>query len=236
MLLRDDYCDGLGSCLPVCPTGAISFEEREALPFDEAAVLARGDDHSDAADPAASDGGCPGSQARTLETSAPPSLCGCPGSQAKTLTPMGAPLGGIASRMSGAGPTAQVSAQNGRVSALRQWPVQIQLVPVNAPYFSGADLLIAADCSAYAYAGFHEEFMDGKVTLIGCPKLDDCDYADKLSAILRTNAVNSVTVVRMSVPCCGGLEQAVARAVWDSGKKLPVRVVTLSPEGRVLSA
>ena len=119
-------------------------------------------------------------------------------------------------------------------SQLRQWPVQIKLAPVSAPYFAGADLLVAADCTAYAYGDFHREFIRGHVTLIGCPKLDDVDYADKLGAILSANDIASVTVVRMEVPCCGGIEHAVCRAIEGSGKDIPCRVVTVSIDGRLL--
>ena len=117
---------------------------------------------------------------------------------------------------------------------LSQWPVQIKLVPVTAPYYEDANLLIAADCTAYAYAGFHEEFMKGKITLIGCPKLDDADYADKLTAIIRDNGIRSVTIVRMEVPCCGGLERAARKALQNSGKSLPCQVVTVSRDGKLL--
>ena len=191
-LMRDDYCDGLGDCLPACPAGAIAFVEREAAPYDEAAVQA--------AKRQKAAGGCPGTQARTLPDAAPG----------------GAPL-----------PTAAPS-------RLRQWPVQIQLTPVQAPFFDGAKLLIAADCTAYAYAAFHERFMRGRVTLVGCPKLDGVDYSEKLTAILRQNDIREVTVVRMQVPCCGGLEQAAKRALQASGKFLPWQVVTLATDGRIL--
>ena len=119
-------------------------------------------------------------------------------------------------------------------SQLRQWPVQIKLAPLCAPYFDGANLLIAADCSAFAYGNFHQEFMRGKVTLVGCPKLDGVDYSEKLTEILRQNQIKSLTVVRMEVPCCGGIEQAVVTALKNSGKFLPWQVVTLSTDGRVL--
>jgi Fe-S-cluster-containing hydrogenase component 2 len=119
------------------------------------------------------------------------------------------------------------------VSELRQWPVQIKLVPVNAPYFDGANLLIAADCAAYARANFHGEFMRGKITLIGCPKLDDVDYSEKLTAIIKENNIKSVTIVRMEVPCYGGIEQATVTALKDSGKFLPWQVVTLTTDGNV---
>ena len=120
------------------------------------------------------------------------------------------------------------------VSNLANWPVQIKLAPLSAPYFDGANLLIAADCTAYAYAKFHEQFMTGRVTLIGCPKLDGVDYSEKLSEILRRNNIASVSVLRMEVPCCGGLETAVSRAISASGKFLPSQVVTISTEGDIL--
>ena len=119
-------------------------------------------------------------------------------------------------------------------SQLRQWPVQIKLVPVNAPYFDGARLLIAADCTAYAYAAFHERFIRGHITLVGCPKLDDVDYSEKLTAIIRSNDIQEVTVVRMEVPCCGGLEHAAITALKNSGKFIPWNVVTFSTDGRIL--
>ena len=115
-----------------------------------------------------------------------------------------------------------------------QWPVQIKLAPVNAPYFSGANLLIAADCTAYAYGNFHHDFMRNRITLIGCPKLDEGDYAEKLTAIIANNDIKSVTVVRMEVPCCGGIENAVKRALMASGKFLPWQVITVSTDGRIL--
>ena len=121
-----------------------------------------------------------------------------------------------------------------RVSQLAQWPCQIKLAPVNAPYFDGARLLIAADCAAYAYAGIHEDFMAGKVTLIGCPKLDNVDYSEKLSQIIAHNDIQSVTILRMEVPCCGGLEMAAKKALQQSGKFIPWQVVTLSVDGKIL--
>ena len=120
------------------------------------------------------------------------------------------------------------------VSRLRNWPVQIKLAPIHAPYFEGAKLLIAADCTAYAYANFHQEFMRGKVTLIGCPKLDAVDYSEKLTEILRSNDIQSVTILRMEVPCCGGLEMAAKKALQTSGKFIPWQVVTISIDGKIL--
>ena len=119
-------------------------------------------------------------------------------------------------------------------SQLSQWPVQIKLVPVNAPYFDGAKLLIAADCTAYAYAAFHERFIKGHITLVGCPKLDSVDYSEKLTEIIRENDIRSVTIVRMEVPCCGGLEHAAKTALQNSGKFIPWQVVTISTDGRIL--
>ena len=178
-LMRDDYCDGLGDCLPACPTNAITFVEREAAPYDEAAVQAN---------KAALQAG-------------------------KAVDAAFAPT----------------------VSHLQQWPVQIKLAPVNAPYFNGAQLLIAADCTAYAYAGFHEKFMKGHVTLIGCPKLDAIDYSEKLTEIFRNNDIRSISVVRMEVPCCGGMTYAVQKAITNSGKDIPCKVTVLSINGDILS-
>lgn len=199
-LLRDDYCDGLGDCLPNCPAGAIAFVEREAVAYDEAAVLAakRGEMQAEGM---ALPRGCPGSRAEAISSAA-------------------------------AGETPAAAG----VSQLRQWPVQIKLAPVNAPWFHGAHLLIAADCAAYAYASFHQEFIRGKIVLIGCPKLDGVDYSEKLTEILRCNEIKSVTVVRMEVPCCGGIKQAVVTALKSSGKFLPWQVATISTDGRRLDA
>ena len=129
---------------------------------------------------------------------------------------------------------AAVLAQKEKGSQLQQWPVQIRLVPMEAPFFQGADLLVAADCTAYAYAEFHKDFILGRVTLVGCPKLDSVDYAEKLTEILRNNEIRSVTVVRMEVPCCGGMENAVKRALQASGKFLPWQAVTISTDGKIL--
>ena len=200
-LLRDDYCDGLGDCLPTCPTGAISFVEREAAAYDEKAVqenIRKKQEQSHTS--AAPHAGCPGSQMQRIQRS-------------------------------------QESARSNPVSAesqLGQWPCQIKLVPVNAPYFDGAKLLIAADCSAYAYARMHDEFMRGKITIIGCPKLDSVDYSEKLTQIIQNNNIQSVTIVRMEVPCCGGLEMAAKKALQSSGKFIPWQVVTISIDGKIL--
>ena len=195
-LLRDDYCDGLGDCLPACPTGAITFVEREAAAYDEQAVKENQRKKQQA------QGGCPGQRMRQFSRPAPAAH--------------------------------SPSSPGERVSQLAQWPCQIKLAPVNAPYFDGAKLLIAADCTAYAYAGIHEDFMAGKVTLIGCPKLDSVDYSEKLTQIIAQNDIQSVTILRMEVPCCGGLEMAAKKALQQSGKFIPWQVVTLSVDGKIL--
>ena len=207
-LLRDDYCDGLGDCLPACPTAAISFEEREAAAYDEEAVKRLQAQRTVQAPPK---GCCPGSNAHAIRRETPSSPQAAP-----------APT-----------PTAESPSQ------LNQWPVQLKLVPVNAPYFDGAKLLIAAACPAFAYADFHNRFMRNHVTLIGCPKLDapdaaGGDYSEKLTAILRGNNIKSVTVVRMEVPCCGGIANAAIQALQNCGKMLPWQVVTISTDGQIL--
>lgn len=148
--------------------------------------------------------------------------CGCPGSQSKSL------------HRENTETFEGFSAKSVPVSRLQQWPVQIKLAPINAPYFSGAKLLVAADCTAYAYANFHEDFIKGKITLVGCPKLDAVDYSEKLTQIIANNDIKSVTVVRMEVPCCGGIEHAVITALQNSGKFIPWQVVTISTDGRIL--
>ena len=217
-------CNGCGACAAACHEGAIGMVNGKAK-------LLR-DDYCDGLGdclPA-----CPTNAISFVEREAAaydeaavmqnkkkqhaPAHSGCPGQQMRQFhreqdTPA-APISGM--------------------SELRQWPVQIKLAPVNASYFDGAKLLIAADCSAYAYARMHEDFIKGKITLIGCPKLDNIDYSDKLTEIIRSNDVKSVTVVRMEVPCCGGLEFAAKRALQASGKFIPWQVVTISTDGRIL--
>ncbi|HWQ77769.1 MAG TPA: 4Fe-4S binding protein [Anaerovoracaceae bacterium] len=213
-LIRDDYCDGLGNCLPACPTGAITFVEREAAAYNEAAVQENMMKKQDEASGK--------SHSQHQQHDLP---CGCPGSQARALK---------RESETQKAPAPSAAAQSMAESQLRQWPVQIKLVPVNAPYFDGANLLIAADCAAYAYADFHNEFIKNRITLIGCPKLDDVDYSEKLTAILANNNIKSVTVVRMEVPCCGGIQNAAITALKNSGKMIPWQVVTLSTTGEIL--
>lgn len=203
-LLRDDYCDGLGNCLPACPTQAIAFEEREALPYNEEEVKKR-----------------MAAKEAAHEPSKPPLACGCPGTQARAIN-----------RVTPITPSAPTSEPSS--SMLRQWPVQIKLVPVNAPYFDNANLLIAADCTAYAYANFHNHFIRNRIALVGCPKLDAGDYSEKLTAILSQNDIKSVTVVRMEVPCCGGLEAAAKNALRNCGKMIPWQVYTISVDGNII--
>ena len=204
-LVRENFCDGFGDCLPSCPTGAISFEEREAPAYDEAAV-------KDAQKKKAVE-----KLMREVQAEG-----GCPGSRVMELHKEAASEQG----------TAPASVRP--ASRLNQWPCQIKLLPTQAPFFDGAKLLIAADCTAYAYADMHEGFMKGKITVIGCPKLDAVDYSEKLTAIIRDNDVKSVTIVRMDVPCCGGLQRAAETALRNSGKFIPWQVVTISRDGRIL--
>ena len=259
-LLRDDYCDGLGDCLPACPTGAITFVEREAAAYDEAAVIANrqakqvsentngeavfGASHRDRNSEGSSGknpvhSGCPGSMARSIfrrPASALEDIALSEADKTGTSGDYGKATGGGASQHVFDNPAGQTGGDRDceRPSRLSQWPVQIKLAPVNAPYFDGAKLLIAADCTAYAYASFHEKFIKGHVTLIGCPKLDSVDYSEKLTEIIRRNDIQSVTIVRMEVPCCGGLEMATKKALQGSGKFIPWQVATISIDGRIL--
>ena len=204
-LLKDDYCDGLGDCLPACPTGAITFVEREAAAYDEEAVLAN--QRKKAGENKSAhhmSGGCPGSRMRQMNRK----------EDADTVTE-------------------NSNANDVIKSQLCNWPVQIKLVPVNAPYFNGAHLLIAADCTAYACANFHQEFIRNRITLIGCPKLDEGDYSEKLTEIIHQNDIKSVTIVRMEVPCCGGLARAAETALKNSGKFIPWQVVTIACDGTI---
>ena len=223
--INEDKCNGCGACAAACHEGAIEMINGKAK-------LTREDYCDGLGDclPA-----CPVDAITFEERDAPaydekavleakekknsPLPCGCPGTQSKSIN-----------RELSSLDTTSVAPQ----SQLSQWPVQIKLVPINAPYFDGANLLIAADCTAYAYANFHNEFIRNHVTLVGCPKLDSIDYTDKLTAIITNNDIKSVTVVRMEVPCCGGIENAAKRALQASGKFIPWRIVTISTDGRIL--
>ncbi|HRR33731.1 MAG TPA: 4Fe-4S binding protein [Kiritimatiellia bacterium] len=215
-LISDSYCDGLGDCLPECPTGAIRIVEREAAAYDEAAVAAR----MAAAKQAAAAPATPSAPTPAH----PPFAGGCPGRMAKAI--VRPPQPAAAANDSAQGVT--------QVSALVNWPVQIKLVPVNAPYLNHAALLIAADCTAFAYPDIHRRFMTNKVTMIGCPKLDEGDYTEKLTAILKANEIRSVTVLRMEVPCCAGIANAAKQALINSGKMIPWHIVTIATDGTIL--
>jgi ferredoxin len=225
-LISDSYCDGLGACLPECPTGAIHIVERDAAAFDEAAVAAK--QAAELTTPNAQPTSAHSAPPRETPSAQPPPLaCGCPGKMAKTI--VRPPAGGPASpRAADGGDAAPLE------SRLTNWPIQIKLVPVSAPYLKNAALLIAADCTAFAYPDIHRRFMANKVTLIGCPKLDEGDYAEKLTAILQSNDIRSVTVLRMEVPCCAGIANAAKNALLASGKMIPWHVVTISTDGAIL--
>lgn len=178
-LLRDDYCDGLGDCLPACPVNAISFEVREALEYNEEAVIKNKN---------------------------------CISIQPKILN----------------------KAISINKSSLSAWPVQIKLVPQNASFFNNSNLLIAADCTAYAYSNFHNDFVKNNVVLIGCPKLDNTDYSEKLTSIISNNNINNITVVKMEVPCCKGIEIMVKKAILNSNKNIDLNIVTISTNGNII--
>ena len=224
--IDQEKCNGCGACASACHEGAIAMVDGKAQLLQ--------DDYCDGLGdclPA-----CPtGAITFTQREAAPydeaavqahlarkkeeaPLPCGCPGSQSRAIHREESPAA--------AGPA--VSSQ------LRQWPVQIKLAPVNAPYFDGAHLLIAADCTAYAYGNFHQDFIRGKVVLIGCPKLDEGDYTEKLTQIIRQNDIKSLTIVRMEVPCCGGIQRAATTSLQNSGKFIPWQVVTIATDGRVV--
>lgn len=216
--IDEEKCNGCGACAQACHEGAIGMVGGKAkllredycdglgdcLPACPAGAITFEEREAAAYDEDA---------VRRAKETLP---CGCPGTAARTMKRKEAVSG--------------VRVQ----SCLSQWPVQIKLLPMNAPYFDGADLLIAADCTAYAYGNFHADFISGRVTLIGCPKLDAVDYSEKLSAIIASNDIRSITVTRMEVPCCGGLELAVRKAVEASGRNIPVTVVTITADGNII--
>lgn len=220
--IDEEKCNGCGLCAKACHEGAIGMVAGKAKLLREDYCDGLGD-----CLPA-----CPMNAITFVEREAPAYNeaavlaakkakeeklpCGCPGSACQSIQN-----------------TAPASAAE-VPSRLQNWPVQIKLAPVNAPYFHGADLLIAADCTAYAYGNFHGEFMQNKVTLIGCPKLDAVNYAEKLTQIFAYNDIRSITVTRMTVPCCGGLPFAVKNALEMSGKKIPLHIVTISPDGKIV--
>ena len=226
--IDEEKCSGCGLCADACREGAIAMEGGKAklvredycdglgncLPVCPAGAIAFEEREAAAFDEKAAGAGA--------GKAAPHAFSGCPGSRARTFARKNAP----SVPRGESAPAAQ--------SELMQWPVQIKLVPENAPYFDGARLLVAADCTAYAFAGFHQRFIRNHIALIGCPKLDEVDYAEKLAGIIKNNDIKSVTVARMEVPCCGGLENAVKRALQASGKMIPWQVAVIATDGRIV--
>ena len=227
--INKEKCNGCGACAAACHEGAIAMIEGKAellrddycdglgdcLPTCPTGAITFVEREAEAYDKLAV-------EKNKLQKQSEPLPCGCPGSQAKTIEHQDTTT-----------KTKHLDKQP-EESYLRQWPVQIQLVPANAPYFKNANLLIAADCSAYAYNNFHQRFIKNHITLIGCPKLDPVDYSDKLTEILSNNEIKSLTIVRMEVPCCGGIENAAKTALQKSGKFIPWQVITISTEGNIL--
>ena len=206
ILVKESYCDGLGDCLPACPEAAIIIQERVAEAYDEEAV------NKNISKKNVSESNCVGKtglDSKMINSKNKRNSC--------TTEPVECSCPGNYSK-----------------TMLNHWPVQIKLVPVNDPYFNNAHLLVAADCTAYCYANIHNDFMHNKITLIGCPKLDDTNYANKLTEIIKANNLKSVTVLRMEVPCCGGLVYAVKQALINSGKMIPWSVVTISVDGNII--
>ncbi len=224
--IDEEKCNGCGACAAACHEGAIEMMDGKAkltredycdglgdcLPACPVDAICFEEREAPAYDEAAVE------RAKKQKETAKVQI-GCPGMRMKTMTPRTDPVSRAASLP----------------SMLSQWPCQIKLVPVNAPYFNGANLLVAADCTAFAYGNFHNDFIKNHITLIGCPKLDEGDYAEKLTAIIKNNDVKSVKIVRMEVPCCGGLENAVKRALQASGRFIPWQVVTITTDGQILA-
>ena len=222
--INREKCNGCGACAAACHEGAIAMVDGKAqlmrddycdglgdcLPACPTGAISFVEREAAAYDEAA--------VLAAKEKKEEKLPCGCPGTAARAIHREESPC----------------DVRTPQQSQLRQWPVQIKLAPVNAPWFDGAKLLVAADCTAYAYANFHQDFIKGRITLVGCPKLDAVDYSEKLTEILKHNDIRSITVVRMEVPCCGGIEQAVKNALLNSGKLIPWDVVIVSTDGRIL--
>lgn len=222
--IDEEACNGCGACASACHEGAIEMVNGKAKLTREHYCDGLGD-----CLPA-----CPTGAITFEEREAPAydEAAVLASKQQKAAVHTGCP--GMQMRQMNRAAAKEAPATASVPSQLGQWPCQIKLVPTKAPYFAGAKLLLAADCTAYAYANIHRDFMKGKITLIGCPKLDSVDYSEKLTAIIRDNDIQSVTVLRMEVPCCGGLEQAAKKALQQSGKFIPWQVVTVSIEGEIL--
>ncbi len=222
--IDEEKCNGCGACAAACHEGAIQMVEGVAKLTREDYCDGLGDclpacptgaiSFEEREAPAYNEEAVKASKAEKAHETLP---CGCPGTKMREIRRKG-----------------QSCRQEKAESQLSQWPVQIKLVPVNAPYFNGAELLVAADCTAFSYGNFHDEFIRNRITLIGCPKLDEGDYADKLGEIILANDIKSVTVVRMEVPCCKGIENAVMRAIKGSGKSILLKTVIISTDGRIL--
>ncbi|MBZ9685059.1 4Fe-4S binding protein [Clostridium estertheticum] len=206
-LISDEYCDGLGDCLPQCPTDAIKIIQRDAADYDLQAV-----------------------EIKKEQQSVKPNLpCGCPGTMEKSIKR------NIDLNIKKVPTKINNDAEDSVASELNQWPVQLKLVNSKAGFLNGADILIAADCTAYAYGNFHKEFIKGRVTLIGCPKLDDNEYyKEKIVEILKNNDIKSITVVRMEVPCCGGIVSSVKGAMLEAGIIVPYKEVTIGVNGALI--
>jgi len=226
--INEAKCNGCGLCISACHEGAIGLKDGKAtllrddycdglgdcLPVCPADAISFEEREAAAYDEAAVKANMENKQPDTL-------ACGCPGTHTEAIN-------------RDIDRKAAHEKDQPVLTHLNQWPVQIRLVPPSAPFFSTANLLIAADCAAYAYGNFHSEYMRGKVTIIGCPKLDDADYSEKLTAILSMNEVRSVTVARMEVPCCGGIESAAKTALKNCGKMIPWQVITISTDGKII--
>ena len=223
--IDEEKCNGCGACAKACHEGAIEMVNGKARLTREDYCDGLGDclpacptnaiSFEEREAPAYDEAAVLASKAKKSK----PLPCGCPGTRSKSINRDNTACDTVNPHVS---------------SQLSQWPVQIKLVPTNAPYFNGAELLIAADCTAYAYGNFHNEFIRNRITLIGCPKLDAVDYTEKLREIIARNDIKSVTVVRMEVPCCGGIEKAVRTALMESGKFIPWSVFTISTDGKIL--